>query len=146
MVSDRWSTGNCTQILRIFFQVKVLSVHFSRSITITNKSISRTYTVASSLLGTSPLAVTTFLGLLDILMVSNSADLKVFLADHMHARSGNRGKVECSLVFFFEQVYAFGKIPSLASGTSFLSFRCLDIQAQGFSKALKDYVHRPTSL
>ena len=33
-----------------------------------------------------------------------------------------RGKIECSLVFFFELVYVFGKFPCLASGASLLSF------------------------
>ena len=67
--------------------------------------------------------------------------VKFSLAYHVHTRSGIncklsfirlfcwrsleysflRGKVECSLVFFFELVYVFGKIPSLASGTSLLS-------------------------
>ena len=43
----------------------------SRSIPLTNKSNCLTYTVASSLVWTSPLAV---VGLLDVLMVSNSAE------------------------------------------------------------------------
>ena len=71
--------------------------------------------------------------------------VKVFLADHVHTRSWInyklsflrlfcwrsqeypflRGKVECSLVCFFELVNVFGNIPSLASGTSLLSFRLL---------------------
>ena len=48
----------------------------SRSITLTNKSNSLTFTVASSLVSTSLLAVITVVGLLDVLMVSNSANLK----------------------------------------------------------------------
>ena len=68
--------------------------------------------------------------------------VKVFLTGHMHSRSWInckllffrlfcwrsweypflRGKVECSLVLFFEPVYVLGKIPCLASGTSLLSF------------------------
>ena len=65
----------------------------------------------------------------------------VFLTDHMHTRSWInyklsflwlmcwrnrknpflRGKMECSLVFFFELVHVLGKIPRLTSGTSLLS-------------------------
>ena len=68
--------------------------------------------------------------------------VKVSFTDHMHTRSWNyhklsflrlvcwrsreypflRGKIEYSLVFFCELVHVFGKIPSLASGTSLLSF------------------------
>ena len=51
----------------------------SRNITLTNKSNSLTYIVASSLVCTSPLAVITVVGLLDVLMVSNSAELRSFL-------------------------------------------------------------------
>ena len=51
----------------------------ARSITITKRSNSLTYTVASSLVCTSPLAVITVVGLLDVLMVSNSAELRSFL-------------------------------------------------------------------
>ena len=51
----------------------------SRSMTLTNKSNCLTYTVASSLVCTSPLAVTTVVGLLDVLMLSNSAEWKSFL-------------------------------------------------------------------
>ena len=45
----------------------------SRSISFSNKSICLTYTVASSLVCTSPLAV---IGLLDVLMVSNLAEIR----------------------------------------------------------------------
>ena len=51
----------------------------SRSKTDTNKSNSRTYAVASSFAGTSPLAVTTVVGLFELLTVSNSAELRSFL-------------------------------------------------------------------
>ena len=40
---------------------------------------SLTYTVASSFVGTSPLAVTTVVGLFETLTVSNSAELRSFL-------------------------------------------------------------------
>ena len=52
---------------------------FSRSINVTNKSSSLTYTIASSFAGTSPLAVTTIIEFFGILTVSNSALLKSFL-------------------------------------------------------------------
>ena len=58
---------------------KALREFSSRSITLTNKSNCLTYTVASSLVCTSPLAVITVVGLLDVLMVSNSAELRSFL-------------------------------------------------------------------
>ena len=51
---------------------------FRRSMTLTNKSNSLTYTVASSLVCTSPLAVITVVGFLDIFMVFNSAELRSF--------------------------------------------------------------------
>ena len=51
----------------------------SRSIAVTNKSNSLSCTVASSLVCTSPLAVITVVGFLDILMVSNSAELRSVL-------------------------------------------------------------------
>ena len=52
---------------------------FSRSITVAKHSNSRTYTVASSFACTSSLAVTTVVGLSEILTVSNSAELRSFL-------------------------------------------------------------------
>ena len=103
---------------------------------------SLTKTVASSLVCTSPLAVITVVGLLDVLMVSTSAGLRsllltiCILAPESATNSlcppallltqpeypFFRGRVECSFVVLFELVYVFGKIPSLASGTSLLSF------------------------
>ena len=114
----------------------------SRSITLTSKSNCLTCTVASSLVCTSPLAVITVVGILDVLMVSNSAELRsrsltiCILAPESSTNSLSsgsfvdvagstpcfRGRVECSLVFLIELVYVFGKIPSFASGTSLLSF------------------------
>ena len=88
-----------------------------------------------------PLAVITVVGLLDVLMVSNSAELcsfslttsilapstTNFLSSGSPAEALGRthfGKRdECSLVVRFEFVYIFGKIPSLALGTSLLSCR-----------------------
>ena len=111
----------------------------SRNITLTNKSNCLTYTVASSLVCTSPLAVITVVGLLDGLQLST---VKVSLADHMHTRSRVhhkpcflrlfcwrsrehplfRRRIECSIVPFFEHVNISEMIPSLAFGTSLLSF------------------------
>ena len=51
----------------------------SRSFTVTNKSNSLTYTIASSFVCTSPMAVTTVVGLSETLAVSNSAALRSFL-------------------------------------------------------------------
>ena len=51
----------------------------SRSISVKNKSNSLTYTVASSFVSTSPLAVTTVVGISDAFTVSNSAELQSFL-------------------------------------------------------------------
>ena len=51
----------------------------SRDITLTKKSGCLTKTGASSLDCTSPLAVITVVGLLDVLMVYNSAELRCFL-------------------------------------------------------------------
>ena len=137
---DHWSSGRYTHDLRRASQVKELRVFSSRSITAMKKSNSLTCTVASPLVCTSSLAVITVVGFLDILMVSNSAELR--FADHMHTSSGIyhklsflqlfcwcswqypffRGRIECSFVVFFELVNVFGKIPCLASGASLLSF------------------------
>ena len=51
----------------------------SRSITLTNETNRLTFPVASPLVYTSPLAVITVVGLLDVHMVSNSAELRFFL-------------------------------------------------------------------
>ena len=51
----------------------------SSSVIVTNKSNALTYTVASSLISTSPLTVTTVVGLLEALAVPNSAELRSFL-------------------------------------------------------------------
>ena len=86
-VSVNWSNGSKTRDLRRVFQVKELPGVSSRSITVTLKPSSLTYTVASSFVGTSPLAVTTVVGLLPTLTVSYSAAL-VCPADHVHTCSG----------------------------------------------------------
>ena len=98
--------------------------------------------MASSLVCTSPLAVITVVGFLDILMVSkNSAELRSFLltmcilapeSTTNSLSSGSfvdaageypffSGREECCLVFFFELVYVFGEVPCLASGASLFS-------------------------
>ena len=53
-----------------------------------NFSNSLTYTVASSCVCTSPLAVVTVVGLHDFVKISISASFKSFFADHMHSRTG----------------------------------------------------------
>ena len=119
----------------------------SRSITLTNKSNCLKYTVASSLVCTSPLAVITVVGLLDVLMVSNSAEWRSFLLTIcILAPEGNtnspflrlscwrsreypffQGRLECNLIFLFEPAYVFGT--SLFSFSLFmglvLKFHCV---------------------
>ena len=60
---------------------------FSRTFIVKNISNSLTYTVASSFVCTSLLAVTTVVGLLETLTVSNSAEFRSF-AQHVHWCSG----------------------------------------------------------
>ena len=87
------------------------------------------------------MAVITVVGLLDVLMVSSSAELKTRLlticilapesttnslssgsfVDAARCTHSSAGKIECSLVFFFELVYVLSKIPFLTSGASLLS-------------------------
>ena len=110
-----------------------------RSTTVTNKSNSLTYTAAFSLVCTSPLAVITVIGLLDALMVSNSAELRsplLTICSRIHYKLSflrlfcwpSREypffcrREECSRVVRFDLVCVFGKFPSLALGTSLLSF------------------------
>ena len=52
-----------------------------------NISNSLTYTIASSCVCTSPLAVMTIVGLLDVVTVSNSAEF-TFFANNVHQRTG----------------------------------------------------------
>ena len=114
----------------------------SRSTTLTNKCNCLTYTVASSPVCTSPLAVINVVGLLNVLMVSNSADLRSFLLtmrilapesttnslssgsfkDAAGSTHSSAGKQNAALTFFFEHENDFGKVPCLASGASLLSF------------------------
>ena len=79
VVFDHWSSGKCTHDPRRASRVKELRVFLQRSITVTKKSNSLTYTVAPSLVCTSPLAVITVVGFFDVLMVSNSAELRSLL-------------------------------------------------------------------
>ena len=99
-----------------------------RNITVTNKSNCLTYTVASLLVRTSPLVVITVVGLLDVFMVSNSAELKTFSLTTCTLSSRNQPQTlsspalllrhlgeptffckreECSLVARFELVYKY---------------------------------------
>ena len=84
---DRWSSGKKTHDPRRASRVERTAGVSSRSITVTNKSNSLTFSAASSLVCTSPLAVITVAGFLDVLMVSNSAELRSLVADHMHTSS-----------------------------------------------------------
>ena len=104
-----------------------------------------TYTVASSLVCTSPLAVITVVGFFDVLIVSNSAELRSLLLTTLHTCSsichklsflrfdGGCGRqtpligrrIECSLVLFFELVNISGKVPCLAAGASLFVFQSL---------------------
>ena len=113
---------------------------FFKKHNLTNRFNSLTCTV-SSLVRTSPLAAITVVGLLDVLMVFNSAELRslllticilalespqtLFPPDLLLTQPEYPflcGKVECSLVVRFELVNVFSKILCLASGTSLLSF------------------------
>ena len=60
----------------------------SQHVRVKNISNSLTYTVDSSCVCTSPLAVMTIVGLHDFVKVSISASFNSFFADHMHRRSG----------------------------------------------------------
>ena len=102
----------------------------SRSIILTNKSDCLTFSVASYLVCTSPFAVITVFGLLDVLTVSNSPEL-FFLADQntiapesttnslssssfvdaagsTHSSAGDKNE---ALSLVFELVSVFGKCP-----------------------------------
>ena len=57
---------------------------FSRTFIVKNISNSLTYTIASSCVCTSPLAVMTIVGLHDFVKVSITASFKSFFADHVH--------------------------------------------------------------
>ena len=114
----------------------------SRSITVTNKSNSLTYTVASSFICTSPLAVTTVVGLLETLYGFQFGRVQVFPAHHVHARAQLYNKVsfirfyrwcgwqtpftgrweEGSFVRFFEVEDVRGQSPRVSAGASLLSF------------------------
>ena len=59
----------------------------SRTFIVKNIPNYLTYTVASSCVCTSPLAVKTVVGLLDVVKVSISAEFKVLFADRVHRRS-----------------------------------------------------------
>ena len=90
------------KILRIIFRVRAQSVY------VTNKSSSLTYTVASSFVSTSPLALTTVVGLFRDPYGFQLGRVKVCLADHVHACSG----IYQRLSFLGVNVDAAGKIHS----------------------------------
>ena len=69
----------------------------SRSITLTNKYNCLTHTVASSFVHTSPLADITVVGLLDVLIVDNSAELRSFSLTICILRTGINYKLSLSL-------------------------------------------------
>ena len=130
----------CIPMILTEFPKKVLRELLQEAYTLTSKSTCLTCNVASSLVCTSPLAVITVVELLDVLLLSNSAKLKSRLpticilalestrnslfSDSFCAGSSHfsAGEQNVALLFFFELVYVFGKIPNLALGTSFLSF------------------------
>ena len=103
VVLDRWSSGSYTSDLRRVFPSERTAGVSSRSITVTNKSNSWTHTVASSLVCTSPLAVITVVGLLDVLMVSNSAEFGSRLLAMWHTRSGIHYKLSFLRLFLLTQ-------------------------------------------
>ena len=81
MVSDHWSNGrNYQRSSQSFPSERTASVS-SKSITVTNKSNSLTYTVASSFVCTSPLAVTTVVGLLETFYGFQFSRVQVFLVN-----------------------------------------------------------------
>ena len=142
VVFDRWSSGKFSHDPRRASRRKALREFLKRSITVTNKSNSLTYTVPCSLVCTSPLAVITVVGFVDILMVSISAELRSFLlticilapesttnylssgsfVDATGSTHSSAGEWNIALLLFFELVYVFGRVPCLASGASLLSF------------------------
>ena len=112
----------------------------SRSFTVTNKSNSLTYTVASSFVCTSPLTATTFVGLLETLTISNSDEFRSFLfnmcidalesttnslSSRFFADGGGRHQTSVggSFVLSFELQDAFGHSPRVSAGASLLSLR-----------------------
>ena len=72
------TTGRLVEI-SVFLASESTAGVSSRNFTVTNSSNSLTYTVASSFVCISPLAVTTVTAVLEIRSVSNSAELKSFL-------------------------------------------------------------------
>ena len=125
-----------------FFRMKELPVYLLRSITVTNKSNSLTYTAASACVCTSPLAVTTVVGFFEILTVSTSAELRSFLlticmfAPRVHHKlsflrlycgCGRHNplierRIACSFFRFFELKDFLGKFPRVSADASLLSF------------------------
>ena len=153
MVSDHWSTGSKTRDLRRVFQSERTAGVSSRSITVTNKSKSLTYTVASSFVSTSPLAVTTVVGLLEALTASNSTESRSFLltvcmlalesttnslsssfivdaAGKLHSSESEK---ECSFVLLFELKDIRGKSPRVSRAHR----SCLSVSSRDLSSNFK---------
>ena len=81
MVTDHSSTRESIRELSRVFQV---SERPFDELTVTNKSISLTHTVASSLGCTYLLAVITVVRFMDTHTVSSSSEFKFFSAQHVH--------------------------------------------------------------
>ena len=75
---DHWATHTCNRALCKVFAKGQYTEGSSSSCEVTKIWRSCTYNCASSFVWTSPLAVTTVMGNLDLLRVSNSPDLKFF--------------------------------------------------------------------
>ena len=86
MVFDHWSIHKNIRFSSQNFPSDKTAGVFSRTFIVKNMSNSLTYTVASSCVCTSPLAVMTIVGLHDFVTVSISASLKSFFADRVHWR------------------------------------------------------------
>ena len=104
-----------------------------KSITVTNKSNSLTYTVASSVVGTSPMAVTTIVGRAEILTVSYSFELRSLLLTICMLLYCGRGqqnpligrRIERSFFRFFELIDIIGKNSTRQRGRIALVFQSL---------------------
>ena len=126
-----------------FPSVKTAGVS-SKTFIVKNISNSLTYTVASSCVCTSPLAVMTVVGLLDVVKLSNSASFKSFLLiiciDTPQSTTNSFLKFkgwwrrqapifwrweECCVIFLLQFEDIFSQLPRCFTGTSFLPFRLL---------------------
>ena len=139
VVSDHRSDGNYTRDLRRVFPSERTASVSSRSITVTNKSNSLTYTVASPFVSTSPLAVTTVVGLFRDPHSFQFGRVKDFPADHMHdcSRTQTNSLSSGCIVDAADKIHTsesvqnvvvpflmdiLGNFPRVSSGASLLSF------------------------